>query len=165
MDTGSPLLGFSLSNNRSTKSLAPILFSMGYGCFLPYLRAGNRKESHLPGDELRRGRIMSRHRSGSNQSVIYHHSSHGPCAFRAFHPPDRAFACELKRWNEGCRQDSLSQNCLKINFPEMSAGEEPASALYCVSGARQKVILIDDGIATGNDRASGGWLIFLVSVG
>jgi hypothetical protein len=81
MDTGSPLFGFSLSNNRSTKSLAPILFSMGYGCFLPYLRAGNRNESHLPGDELRRGRIIPDIEAGQiNPSFIITHT-HGPCAF------------------------------------------------------------------------------------
>jgi hypothetical protein len=38
MGTCSPLLGDSRLQYRSTESLAPILFSMGYGCFLP--RAG-----------------------------------------------------------------------------------------------------------------------------
>jgi hypothetical protein len=117
MDTGSPLLGFSLSNNRSTKSLAPILFSMGYGCFLPYLRAGNRKESHLPGDELRRGRIMSRHRSGSNQSVIYHHSSHGPCAFPCLSPARSGVRVRTQKMERGVSTRFAQSKLPENQFP------------------------------------------------
>jgi hypothetical protein len=81
---------------------------MGYGCFLPYLRAGNRKESHLPRDELRRGRIIPDIEAGQiNPSfIITHRMAHAH--FRAFHPADRAFACERKRWNEG-RQDLFAR--------------------------------------------------------